>query len=253
MNTDANYGDLNRQKAKYGIDAPGVVRNLALACIILVNISIFLPLIRIGSVEIDTRGLIWSGIACGAGALLMLSYSLYGKFKHRDRMLGYVSWTGTEQVLDVGTGQGLLMIGAAKKLTTGKSTGIDIWNAEDLSGNTLQTALNNAAIEGVSDKIIIKNENVTGMSFADKSFDVILSNMCIHNIYTVEGRKSACAEIGRVLKDGGTAVISDWRHVKEYNRNFKELNLVTQLLPANYFTTFPAVSTVVVKKGARYQ
>ena len=248
MNTDTNYGGVKRQKAKYGIDAPEVVRNLGLACIILVIVAVFFPLIKIGAVDIDTRGLIWSGIGCGAGALLMLYYSLYGKFKHRDRMLSYVSWTGNEQVLDVGTGRGLVMIGAAKKLTTGHSTGIDIWNAEDLSGNTLQTALNNAAIEGVSDRITIKNENVTNMSFADKSFDVILSNMCIHNIYSAEGRKSACAEIGRVLKDGGTAIISDWRHVKEYNRNFKELNLETQLLPANYFTTFPAVSTVIVKK-----
>ena len=38
------------------------------------------------------------------------------------------------------------------------------------------------------------------------------------------------------------------RLVKKYNRNFKELNFETQLLPANYFTTFPAVTTVNVKK-----
>ncbi len=86
------------------------------------------------------------------------------------------------------------------------------------------------------------------MSFANNTFDVILTNMCIHNIYNVEGRKTACKEIGRVLKTGGTAVVSDWRHVKEYNRNFKDLGLQTQLLPAQYFTTFPAITTVIVKK-----
>jgi arsenite methyltransferase len=37
-----------------------------------------------------------------------------------------------ENVLDVGTGQGLLMNGAAKHLTTGKSIGIDIWISKDL-------------------------------------------------------------------------------------------------------------------------
>jgi ubiquinone/menaquinone biosynthesis C-methylase UbiE len=140
------------------------------------------------------------------------------------------------------------MIGAAKRLTTGKATGIDIWNAEDLTGNNMQNALNNAVAEGVSDKIEILNENAMNMSFADNTFDVVVSNMCLHNIYNIEGRKQACAEIKRVLKNGGTAVISDWRHVKEYNRNFKDLGLQTQLLPAQYLTTFPAVSTVIVKK-----
>jgi len=238
----------NTNKARYGVDAPGVIRNLFLAGIAIIVIVIFFPLIKIGSVDIDTRGLIWSGLGCCFGGVLMLAYSLYGKFKHRDRMLNYISWKGSEQVLDIGTGKGLLMIGAAKRLTTGRSTGIDIWNEEDLSGNNKQNALNNAEIEGVSDKIEIKNENVMNMSFADDTFDVILTNMCIHNIYEPEGRKVACKEIGRVLKAGGTAVVSDWRHVKEYNRNFKELGLQTQLLPAQYFTTFPAVSTVIVKK-----
>ena len=63
-------------------------------------------------------------------------------------MLNYITWTGNEQVLDIGTRQGLSIIGAAKRLTTGNSTGIDIWNAEGLSNNNLQTALNNAAAEG---------------------------------------------------------------------------------------------------------
>jgi arsenite methyltransferase len=231
-------------KAKYGVDAPGVVRNLALIGIACSLVAIFSPLIKIGSVVINPGGLIWTGGYCLLGAGLMLAYSLYGKFKHRDRMLNYVSWTGNEQVLDIGTGKGLLMIGAAKRLTGGKSVGIDIWNAEDLTGNNIQNALNNAELEGVSDKIEIKNENVMDMSFADDTFDVIVTNMCIHNIYNAEGRKTACKEIARVLKLGGTAIISDWRHVKQYNRNFKELGLETQ------FTTFPAITTVIVKKQA---
>lgn len=235
-------------KANYGVDAPGVIRNLFIAALLIFAIAIFFPLVTIGSVSIDTRGLIWSGSGCALGGSLMLAYSLSGKYKHRDRMLSLVDWTGNEQVLDIGTGKGLLMIGAAKRLTTGKSIGIDIWNAEDLTGNNVEAALTNAVIEGVKNKVEVLNENAISMSFADNTFDAIFTNMCLHNIYNKEGRQTACAEIKRVLKPGCPAIIADFRHMKEYKNNFDQLGLQTKLLPANYLTTFPAVGILVAKK-----
>jgi arsenite methyltransferase len=73
----------------------------------------------------------------------MMIYSKIGKFRHRDRMLDSVAWAGQERVLDVGAGRGLLLAGAAKKLTTGRAVGIDIWNQEDLSGNNMENLLRN--------------------------------------------------------------------------------------------------------------
>ena len=61
----------------------------------------------------------------------MLGYSLYGKYRHRDKMLNFVTRSGNEQILDIVTGPELLMIGAAHKIINGKSVGIDIWNVED--------------------------------------------------------------------------------------------------------------------------
>ena len=97
-------------KPDYGIDAPGVIRNLLIAGIGLAVFSLLLPRLAIGSIHLRFfPGFIYSGGACSIGGVLMLAYSKFGKFKHRDRMLAKVPWTGAESVLDVGAGRGLLL------------------------------------------------------------------------------------------------------------------------------------------------
>jgi len=61
-------------------------------------------------------------------------------------------WLEDESVLGVGTGLGLLMIGAAKKLTTGKSFGIDIFNTYDLINHSIEQTKITAELENVSQK-----------------------------------------------------------------------------------------------------
>src|SRR6266849_4569883 len=107
-------------KANYGIDAPTVLRNLiigAVACIV----GGLLILRYVGPVG---RALLGPGLGFTFAALMLLWSSLVGKFRARDSLLNAIPWRGDEQVLDVGCGHGLLLIGAAKRLTTGRATGI---------------------------------------------------------------------------------------------------------------------------------
>ena len=159
-------------------------------------------------------------LLCGALLVFLsgsyLYYTKVGKLHRRDRILSMIDWTGAERVLDLGTGRGLLMIGAAKRLTTGTSVGIDIWNAADLHGNTVEPTLMNAEIEGVQDRVEVRDDDARNLSFPDGSFDVVLSNLCLHNIPTPEGREKACREIARVLKPKGTAILADKSGTKAY-------------------------------------
>jgi arsenite methyltransferase len=238
----------SKQKPDYGIDAPGVIRNLLLIGLSVIILVFIFPVIKIGQVGFLSIYFLYPGGYFLLTGLLMLLYSLYGKYFHRDRLLNMIRWTGQEQVLDVGTGKGLLMIGAAKRLTTGKSIGIDIWNAEDLTGNDAAAALRNVRIEGVGANVGIKTENVMELTFADGHFDVILSNLCLHNIYNREGRKKACEEIARVLKPGGVGIIADFRHVREYKKNFIELGVRAELVYSSFFASFPPLLILRIVK-----
>jgi arsenite methyltransferase len=230
-------------KPNYGIDAPRVVRNLLAIGVIL----LFIPLLHIGPVIFTFTP---AAISFLVGGLLMLVYSKWGKFRHRDRMLDMVDWKGSERVLDVGTGRGLLMIGAAKRLTTGKSVGIDIWSAKDLSANSMENTLRNAEMEGVRHLIEVQNGNATAITFADASFDIVLSNLCLHNIPTKAARAKACSEIVRVLKPGGRTIISDFINTAAYVEEFQAAGAIASRTGPDFLFTFPWLRIVDVRKPA---
>jgi arsenite methyltransferase len=237
-----------KNKPNYGVDAPGVIRNLLLIGVVVLILSQLFPEFRIGAAVIQTRYFAWPGAYFSLSGLLMLLYSLWGKYFHRDRMLKLFPWTGSEAVLDVGAGKGLLMIGAAKKLTSGLSTGIDVWSTRDLSGNTADAALRNARLEGVEHLVAVETEDVMEMHFPDGSFDVVLSNLCLHNIGKREGRDKACREIARVLKSGGVAIIADYKNIRQYKKEFDQLGLQTKLIYSSFFASFPPLTILKVTK-----
>lgn len=238
-------------KPDYGVDAPGVIRNLFFAAVGGVLLALFAPrVLHMGSVDINLHPTGWGiAIGCGAGGLLMLIYARFGKFRHRDRMLSLYNWRGDEQVLDVGTGRGLLLVGAAQRLTTGHATGIDIWNKEDLSGNALERTEQNLAIEAVAEKCSLASEGAQKMSFPDNKFDVILSNLCLHNIYDKPTRLKACNEIARVLKPGGVAIISDFKRTREYAQALSKAGLRVERKTPNLLTTYPPLRILLAYKN----
>jgi SAM-dependent methyltransferase len=212
----------------------------------LVDVLLFLAsstLLRIAAYLLLAFGLVFLSLT----AWLVL-YIWFGKLNHRDALLSLVEWKGNESVLDIGTGRGLLMIGAAKKLHEGKVIGIDIWRQQDLAGNAPEGALHNAELEGVSDRIEIRNEDIRETSFPSGFFDVVLSNLCLHNIAGKEGRNRACREIARVLKPGGVAVIADGFYIRDYRDVFEKEGMEVKIVRAKFPPTFLWLTAAVGRK-----
>lgn len=211
----------------YGFDAPGVMRGLSNGAASSLLVSVGFALSAHGNGVVIALSVI-SGLACLGLSFLfscMLAYGKVGKFRERDRMMSLIAWRGDEHVLDIGTGTGLLLIAAAKRLNSGRAVGIDVWRAEDLSDNTLERLMANARAEGVDQKIEVITEDARNLSFDNESFDLVLSTFCIHNIEPKLDQVKACKEIARVLRPGGHAVIADYIPTHGYAEVFREAGL----------------------------
>ncbi|BBY55072.1 methyltransferase domain-containing protein [Mycobacterium koreense] len=144
---------------------------------------------------------------CGQAGLY-LHATRRGKFAVWAEILDALALTGDETVLDMGCGRGAVLCAAAARLTTGHAIGVDLWQA-DQTGNTPQTTLANAALEGVADRVEVRTADMTALPLEDASIDVVVSNLAIHNIPGEEGRLAALHEAVRVLRPGGRLAIAD--------------------------------------------
>jgi len=196
-----------KPKANYGIDSPYIITGELLAGIVLTGLVFALP---------HLFGLPARWITLAVGLLLvssaagMVSYSKSGKLRIRDELMDSIRWTGDETVLDIGCGRGLLLISAARRLTTGKAIGVDIWLPKALTGNSPKRVLENAELEGVAGKIEVKEGDARRLPFPDETFDVVISNFVLHEMQTGAERKAMIREIARVLKPGGQVALVDF-------------------------------------------
>lgn len=226
-----------REKPNYGLDAPATIKKCGTIGLVSLMIALALPIYLPSNRWTHIITII---IYCIAFRFLMPTVtltmgSLWFKFRDRDWLFEQLALTGNEVVLDIGCGHGLLLIEAAKRLTSGKAHGIDLWVQVDQASNSRDATLENAKIEGVEGKIEIHSGDMRKMPFASGSFDAITSSWAIHNIYDKVEREKALQEIIRVLKSGGRLAILDIHHAPSYAEFFKNNGISNvQLLGPHY-------------------
>jgi ubiquinone/menaquinone biosynthesis C-methylase UbiE len=140
----------------------------------------------------------------------MVSYSRWGKRRLRERALAAIHWRGDERVLDVGCGRGLMVVAAARRLTTGRAVGVDRWVRGAVSGNRAEAVVQNAALEGVAERVEVVDGDARELPFADATFDVVVSNFVVHELDTQADRERMLREVVRVLKPDGQMVLVDF-------------------------------------------
>ena len=236
---------MREKKPNYGLDAPGLVRGFLFGGAALFAVGYFSlawstprnigPLIGI------SYSMFYCGIVLFSESLLLMGSSYYGKFRARDRLLDSLHLRGDETVLDVGCGHGLLLIAAAKRLPRGRSIGIDLWSQVDQGNNSREATLQNATLEGVAERVEVRDGDMRKLPFADASVDVVVASLAIHNIPSRDGRRQAISEIVRVLKIGGHVALMDFKHVGQYCEDLKKNGVRDASASKPIFWIFPPV------------
>lgn len=162
-----------------GIDAPGLLAVPVVA-------------VAYGVVQGALTASVWPFI--GAGLVVLFSgigfyASRWGKFVVWTRLLDHLGLAGNEHILDIGCGRGAVLMLAAQHLRDGRAVGLDLWRKGDQSGNEEAATRRNATAEGVADRVDVQTGDMTSLPFAADSFDVVVSNLAVHNVKTQAGRR----------------------------------------------------------------
>lgn len=215
------HGIQPEETPDYGLDVPKLAKGTAVFGVLssaivifhvvgFISTGMFLTLRSLTDSPLgELIGLTVLGVL-GIFALLISGFIFWssrrGKFHMRDRVVARLNLCGDEQVLDVGCGNGLLLIGAAQKLTTGTAVGVDIWDENLESHNSRDSVLHNAELAGVADRVEVHNADARVLPFADGRFDVVTSSLMLHHMNQAD-QETAVQQMLRVLKPGGKLVI----------------------------------------------
>jgi SAM-dependent methyltransferase len=157
--------------------------------------------------------------------LLVALYFAYARYRFspaggdvqtqiQELVLQHLDWNGKGKGLDIGCGNGPLMIKLAQKYAEARITGIDYWGKQwEYSKSVCER---NAKIEGVAERVVFQKASASALPFDDGAFDVAVSNLVFHEVSGVKDKKNVIKEALRVVKKGGSFAFQDlflWNRV----------------------------------------
>lgn len=139
----------------------------------------------------------------------------------RALVLDHLDWDGHGHAIDIGCGNGPLVIDIAKKFRDAHVTGVDYWVGKfEYSKRACER---NAEIEGVADRVTFQKASASALPFDDESFDAAVSNFVFHEVRDASDKRDVIKESLRVVKKGGPFAFQDPFLSKRVYGNVEEL------------------------------
>ena len=170
---------------------------------------------------------ILTGIVTLFGFLAIYAFYKFGKNDKElqrqvhDILLNHLPWSGHGEALDIGTGNGGVLIKLAMKYPDSKIVGIDFWGKGwDYSK---EDCMKNAKNVGISERVHFQKASAADLPFENEKFDAIVSNLVFHEVRELKNKRELIFEALRVLKKGGSFAFQDYFNTKFYYGNKEEL------------------------------
>ena len=139
----------------------------------------------------------------------------------RDLVLANLAWDGKGQALDVGCGNGALVIALAQKHPAAHITGIDFWGGNwEYSKNVCER---NAQLEGAAERCTFQKASAAELPFADETFDAAVSNLTFHEVNGTADKRGLVREALRVVRKGGIFAFQDLFLIKPAYGDIEDL------------------------------
>ena len=141
--------------------------------------------------------------------------------KVQELVLRHIPQQPYAEILDIGCGNGALTLRVAQALPQSHVTGVDYWGKSwDYS---LGVCENNARALGVAERVTFRQASAALLPFEDASFDLVVSNLCFHEVHDAADKRAPLREALRVLKPGGVFVLQDLFLLQSYFSTPEEL------------------------------
>ena len=113
-----------------------------------------------------------------------------------------------KNVLDIGTGNGLLSLKLAQKYPAAQVVGMDYWGKNWEYSQAICEA--NARTLGVSDRVRFVKGDAASLEFNNASFTAVVSNLTFHEVKSAPQKREVVREALRVLQPGGRFAFVDY-------------------------------------------
>ena len=132
--------------------------------------------------------------------------------KIREFVLDRLEWDSRGTAMDIGCGNGALVVRLANKYPDAVVTGIDYWQGK--WGYSQASCEKNAGSEGVAGRVKFQKASAASLPFADGAFDAAISNFVFHEVQDERNKRDVVREALRTVKKGGYFVFQDLFPVK---------------------------------------
>jgi SAM-dependent methyltransferase len=149
-------------------------------------------------------------------------------------------------VLDVGSGNGILAIQLAQAYSAARVTGVDYWGKNwEYSKSVCDE---NARLARVANRVRFQKGDAAALDATDSSFDAVVSNLTFHEVKTVPQKRELVKEALRVLQPGGRFAFVDMFYDFKYYGDVSEFESFLRGVGLSQVTVKPLRQVITLSK-----